>query len=267
MSNYYHTPYLSPADNKPIAWATRLEHATLNEKKYRAAEQYKTTGDHHQGAAFVSCERAAGKLLADFLLDEKKIPQDEVIPIIYPPDSALAVLDGICTSFKQRHIVNDVFICHGEQYGDDSRSWKKHSYAVPPQAIALARKTGMMLICDGTICKGLTLLACLHSIPDDYAGKVLIAASEEIVSNTHFAKNDMMSPNALMKEIDAINKGRTDKKFSVELVVADRYGVIDSPQLPDMADTIQDIYEPDKRGVRQLANKLVKRDISPSRSL
>lgn len=261
---YEVTPYREVLGG-PVPWATRVSNQRIIENRFRAAKRY-SPRDKDANADFgmllIACEKGTGKMMGDYLADQQIIHDHKDVPIVYAPDSALPMAEGMALSCKKHHIVHRVFAMTGEQFGKDVREWKKLSYSVPAGAVEMARSSGVLVLCEGTIDRGSTLLAALRSIPDDFDGRVLITASQELVGNSNFLSSNTICPTPLVEEIRRINNGSTDKKFHVDLFVSHRMSARDDLQIPDVGDTIQAVYVPGRPGLHSMGERLTKRSVN-----
>ncbi len=256
--SYEASPYYTIKGNV-IPWATRVLNPRVNKRKSELIQQRPNQTKELNSAALIACDIAAGKLIGDYFVDEDKLNGTSVIPIVYPPDSALPIAEGMQTSLDQHIIPNRVYAAFGEPEGDDPTKWEKSSYRIPEEAIDLARESGVLIICEGIISRGATLVSCLNSIPSDYNGKVLIAAGCELTSSSAIANNHA-TPTPLMEYIRTTNSEESKKAFKIELCVSDRQPELQSDLIPDVGNMVKAIHKPDRTdGVHALGKNLVKR--------
>lgn len=243
-----------------IPWAVCVRDPRILQQKRARAKAYVENGRRPEdGMGFLSAERANGTVMGRHVIAHELTDKSHTIPVIYPPDSGLPMAEGFLTACKQNGVPHQLYATTGTQDSKDHRSWAKYSYAIPPEAIEQARQAGTLVICEGTIDRGHTLRSCLNSIPDDFDGKVIVAASKELVGNTAFIGPNYIMNSDFMKMLGEINTGKTPKQFRITLLVAERMGQYEDKGLPDIGDTIAAIYQKGEPGLRGMAERLTKR--------
>lgn len=155
-----------------------LAHRENNHNNYRRTN----LEDHVSGGMFIELEQINAQVTAQQLLSSQEIPHSGRVPIVYPPDGGLHVAHGL------KRGVDWSSDAKGQIFSSGSKN------KLPKEAVDLALKSGVLILCDSVVSSGSTFNELLKQLKP--YKKALKNNNVSIIAYSVFAYGGPARPNA-----------------------------------------------------------------------
>lgn len=156
-------PTTAAAKAQEIGYAYRFSRPASRSGGREMSEEARRAHRANKAGLFVAQEMEVAQLATQQLVLEGTLPQQGRFPILYSPDGGIPTGQGMKRAvewFSEAEAVLAPVIKPAASSGA--------SFALPAEALELARQSGVLVVCDSIVDKGRTFRQILDALPEDF---------------------------------------------------------------------------------------------------